>query len=136
MSYRIRGEVVVDVEDYHYNGDVEVASDVEGISELMSENNITTMELVDYQNQFTDDTYRVDVSHSDVITHIEHLDYKETEAIISHCLGHLSYLFAKEANISHEIQQEKEALKAKMMLAEGELLTLKGSRVTDLQPSN
>ncbi len=136
MSYRIRGEVTVDVEDYHYNGDIEVACDLEGISELMSENNITTQELVDYQNQHTDDIYRFDVERDDVITHIEHLNFKETEEIIAHCMGHLSYLFAKEANISHEIQQEKEALKAKMMLAEGELLTLKASRTPDIQPSN
>lgn len=136
MGYRIHGSVTIDILDYFYNGDLELVCDVEGISELMSENNISTQEVVDYQNQYTDDTYRFDLERDDVITYIEHQSYKETEELVSHCLGHLSYLFAKEANISHELQQEKEALKARMILTEGELLTLKDSKVSNIQPSN
>ena len=87
MSYRIRGQVSVNVEDYHYNGDVEVASDVEGISELMSENNITTMELVDYQNDCTDDTYTARPTKEDVIAYTDSLDFSEIIEILDSYLG-------------------------------------------------
>ena len=114
MSYRIRGEVSVDVEDYHYNGDIEVACDVEGISELMSENNITTMELVDYQNEMTDDTYTAKPTKEDVIAYTDALEFREIIEILDSYLGKLRYLYLQEQQMCTDLQTEKEALKLKI----------------------
>lgn len=114
MSYRIRGQVSVNVEDYHYNGDVEVASDVEGISELMSENNITTMELVDYQNDCTDDTYTARPTKEDVIAYTDSLDFSEIIEILDSYLGKIRYLYLQEQQMCTDLQTEKEALKLKI----------------------
>lgn len=114
MSYRIRGEVSVDVEDYQYNGDIEVASDVEGISELMSENNISTTELVDFQNQHTDDTYTATPTKEDVIAYTDSLDFREIIEILDSYLGKLRYLYLQEQQMCTELQSEKEALKLRI----------------------
>lgn len=114
MSYRIRGEVSVDVEDYHYNGDIEVASDAEGISELMSENNITTAELVEYQNQHTDDCYTLKPTKEDVIAYTDALEFREIIEILDSYLGKLRYLYLQEQQMCTDLQSEKEALKLKI----------------------
>ena len=54
MSYRIRGEVTVDAEDLHYQGEISVTTDVEGILELMEENKI---QLADVVKEHWDDDY-------------------------------------------------------------------------------
>ena len=114
MSYRIRGEVSVDVEDWAYNGDIDVASDVEGISELMSENNITTAELVQYQNDFTDDVYTAKPTKEDVIAYTDALDVSEIIEILDSYLGRLRYLYLSEQRLCTDLQTEKEALKLKI----------------------
>ena len=114
MSYRIRGEVLVDIEDYHFNGDIEIASDVEGISELMRENNITTEELVDYQNEMTDDTYTAKPTKEDVIAYTDALEFREIIEILDSYLGKLRYLYLQEQQMCTDLQTEKEALKLKI----------------------
>ena len=86
MSYRVRGEVCVDVEDAHYNGDIEVHCDVEGISELMSENNITTAELVEYQNEYGDDEYKLDITDANIGDYIATLDSDGVADLMERCV--------------------------------------------------
>lgn len=114
MSYRIRGEVSVDVEDFAYNGDIEVACDAEGISELMSENNITTAELVQYQNDFTNDVYTAKPTKEDVIAYTDSLDFPVIIEILESYLGRLQYMYLHEQQMCTDLQTEKEALKLKI----------------------
>ena len=76
MSYRLRGEICVDVEDFQYDIELDV-NGAEGISELMSENNITTAELVEYQNEYGHDEYRLDITDANIGDYIGGLDAEQ-----------------------------------------------------------
>ena len=85
MSYRLRGEVCVDVEDFQYDIEVDV-NGPEGISQLMDENNITTAELVEYQNEYTSDEYRVDITDANIGDYINSLDTNGLADLAEQCI--------------------------------------------------
>jgi len=89
MSYRLRGEICVDVEDFQYDIEIDV-NGPEGISELMSENNITTAELVEYQNEFTDDHYRPDITDYNIGEYIGSLDTDGVADLAERCVRTLN----------------------------------------------
>ena len=115
MSYRVRGEVCVDVEDYHYNGDIEVACDVEGISELMSENNITTQELVEYQNAYTDDHYRVDITDANISDYIGSLSTEGVADLAERCIRTLNSRNQRSVSEASQTRAELASLKLRHM---------------------
>ena len=86
MSYRLRGEICVDVEDFQYDIDV-VVNGPEGISELMSENNITTAELVEYQNEYTADEYKLNITDADIGEYIATLDSDGVADLMERCVS-------------------------------------------------
>lgn len=113
MSYRVRGEVTVDVEDYAYNGDIEISTDVEGISELMSENNITTMELVDYQNEYGADEYRVDITDANIGEYIGSLNAAGVADLAERCVSTLKSRYDEALNAERQVRSDLAALKLK-----------------------
>ena len=113
MSYRVRGEVCVDVEDAHYNGDIEVHCDVEGISELMSENNITTAELVEYQNEYGEDEYKLDITDANIGEYIGGLDFAGIADLMDRCIGTIIRRFKAKQVECTELRSELAQLKLK-----------------------
>ena len=89
MSYRLRGEICVDVEDFQYDIEIDV-NGPEGISELMSENNITTAELVEYQNEYGVDEYRVDITDANIGEYIGSLDTDGVSDLAERCIRTLN----------------------------------------------
>ena len=89
MSYRLRGEICVDVEDFQYDIEIDV-NGAEGISELMSENNITTAELVEYQNEYTSDEYRVDITDANIGEYINTLNANGVADLAERCIRTLN----------------------------------------------
>lgn len=85
MSYRLRGEICVDVEDFQYDIEVDV-NGPEGISELMSENNITTAELVEYQNDYTSDEYKPDITDANIGEYLAALDSDGVADLMERCV--------------------------------------------------
>ena len=113
MSYRLRGEISVDVEDFQYEIEVDV-NGPEGISQLMDENNISTAELVEYQNEYTNDDYTPKPTKDDLIAYTNELDFKEIIEILDSYLGTLRYLYRQEQQMCAELQSEKETLKIRI----------------------
>lgn len=112
MSYRLRGEICVDVEDFQYDIEVDV-NGPEGISELMSENNVTTAELVEYQNEHTDDEYNLDITDANIGEYIGSLDFSGITAVIERCLISMQARYnAKMAECS-DARSDLAALKLK-----------------------
>ena len=89
MSYRLRGEICVDVEDFQYDIEVHI-NGPEGISELMSENNITTAELVEYQNEYGADEYHVDITDGNIGEYIAALDNNGVADLAERCVRTLN----------------------------------------------
>lgn len=114
MSYRLRGEICVDVEDFQYDIEIDV-NGPEGISQLMEENNITTAELVDYQNEYGVDEYKVDITDANVGEYIATLDADGVADLAERCIRTLNARFKSEQAMCTDLQTEKEALKLKLV---------------------
>lgn len=114
MSYRLRGEICIDVEDHCYDIEIDV-NGPEGISELMSENNITTAELVEYQNDYGQDEYRLEITDANIGEYIGRLDTDGVADLAERCIRTLNARFKSEQAMCTDLQSEKEALKLKLV---------------------
>lgn len=112
MSYRLRGEICVDVEDFQYDIEV-IVNGPEGISELMSENDITTAELVEYQNAYTDDEYKLNITDADIGEYIGGLDFAGIAELIDRCIGTMRGRFNAKQVECTDLNSELAQLKLK-----------------------
>lgn len=114
MSYRLRGEICVDVEDHQYEIDIEV-NGPEGIAELMSENNVTTAELVDYQNDYGTDEYRPEITDANIGDYIGGLDNDGVADLAERCIRTLNARYKAKIIECNDVRSDNEALKLKLM---------------------
>jgi hypothetical protein len=114
MSYRLRGEICVDVEDFQYDIEL-VVNGPEGISQLMSENNVTTNELVEYQNEYGADEYRVEITDANIGEYIGNLCADGITDLAERCIRTLKSRYNSALTDENNTRAELSALKLKHM---------------------
>lgn len=75
MGYLVRGEIVIDVEEHHRDGSIDINTDADGIIDIMNENCITLEELIEMHP----DTIDLPINNEKVKQFLNNCTYTECE---------------------------------------------------------